>query len=176
MDLDKALHGEQIYESEVYVKAGDVFAPGFHISVVDIDLETLTPRVREYVAVDDVGRVVVKEEVEGQVIGGVMQGIAQVLCEWATYDEEGNPTFSSIADAGMPSPEEFTWRVIVDEVEFKSGLLSGTRGVGEAGSIGGLVATFIGLEKAIKDKFGRKVKLQRTPVTPTYLMELLGKS
>jgi len=159
LEFGEALKGETLYEAEVYVKSGDIFAPGFHIAAVDVDKETLTPYLLEYVAVDDVGRVLVEDEVEGQVVGGVMQGVSQVFYERAAYDSEGNPSFSSIGDTGVPKSVNFTYRVRLDRVEHRSSLASGVRGVGEAGTVGALAATFIALEKVLGRKLGR------TPVT-----------
>jgi len=71
---------------EVFYKADDVFAPGAHVAVVDVD-ETGKIKVLEYYAVDDVGRVLNAEEVEGQIVGGVLQGVSQVTLEAMRYDE-----------------------------------------------------------------------------------------
>jgi len=168
MSLEEALRSKEPIEVEVFYKAEDIFAAGAHVAVVDIDPETLTPRVIEYYAVDDVGRVVIEEEIEGQIKGGVVQGISQVFMEAAEYDENGNPLFSSIADAGVFSTQEITYKFKSEVVEFPSKLPSGTRGVGESGTMGALASTFIALEKLI----GKK--LDRTPVTPSYLMKLLN--
>ncbi|MEM0173340.1 MAG: xanthine dehydrogenase family protein molybdopterin-binding subunit [Sulfolobaceae archaeon] len=168
LSLEDALRSKEPIELEIFYKADDIFAAGAHVAVVDIDKETLTPKVIEYYAVDDVGKVVIKEEIEGQIKGGVLQGISQVLIEGAEYDENGNPLFTSIADAGVLSTYEVTYNFRSEIIEFPSKLPSGTRGVGESGTMGALASVFIGLEKLL----GRK--LDRTPVTPSYLMKILG--
>jgi CO/xanthine dehydrogenase Mo-binding subunit len=167
--LKEALTKGLSIEVEVFYKAEDIFAAGSHVAVVDFDKETLTPKVIEYYAIDDVGKVILKEEIEGQIIGGVLQGISQVLYEITAFDEEGNPLYSSIADTGVPTPYEFTYRVRNEVIEYPSKLPTNTRGVGESGTIGGLAAVFLALEKIL----GKK--LDRTPVTPSYLFKILDK-
>lgn len=140
-------------EVEVFYKADDIFAPGAHVAVVDVDKETGLFRVVEYYAVDDVGRVLSKEEIEGQIIGGIAQGASQVIMEAMKYDANGNPLCSSIADCGVLTAVEAPRNIHSEIVEYPSILLSGTRGVGEAGTIGALASVFIALEKAVKKKF-----------------------
>ncbi|WP_405023606.1 xanthine dehydrogenase family protein molybdopterin-binding subunit [Metallosphaera sp.] len=86
---------------EVFYRAEDIFAPGAHVAKVELDHETGIFRVVEYYAVDDVGRVLNHEEIEGQIIGGVLQGVSQVMMEAVKFDERGNPMCSSVADCGM---------------------------------------------------------------------------
>lgn len=147
-------------EAEVFYTADDIFAPGAHVAVVDVDKETGQIKVIDYYAIDDVGRLLSKEEVEGQIVGGVLQGASQVMMESMQYDERGNPLCSSIADCGLLTAVEAPKRVITEYVEFRSKLLSGSRGVGEAGTTGALPAVFIAVEKAVKKKFNN------TPIFP----------
>jgi len=146
-------------EVEVFYKAENIFTPGAHVAVVDVD-ETGKIRVIEYYAVDDVGRVLNLEEVEGQIIGGVLQGLSQVTLEAMRYDERGNPLCASIADCGVPTALEAPLRVEPKYVEFPSQLPSKSRGVGEAGTTGALPAVFIAVEKKTKKKFNQ------TPIDP----------
>lgn len=140
-------------EVEVFYRADDIFAPGAHVAVVDVDKETGIYRVIEYYAVDDAGRILSREEAEGQIIGGIIQGASQVMIESMKYDENGNPLFSSIADCGVLTAVEAPRNIHSDLIEYPSILLSQTRGVGEAGTIGGLASVFLALEKATKKKF-----------------------
>jgi len=146
-------------EVEVFYKPDDIFAPGAHVAVVDVD-ETGKIKVIEYYAVDDVGRVLNLEEVEGQIVGGVLQGLSQVTLEEMRYDEWGNPLCTSIADCGVPTALEAPLRVETKTLEFPSQLPSKSRGVGEAGTIGALPAVFIAVEKKTKKKFNQ------TPINP----------
>jgi len=146
-------------EAEVFYRAEDIFAPGAHIAVVDVD-DSGKIKVLEYYAVDDVGRVLNLEEVEGQIVGGVLQGLSQVTLEAMRYDERGNPLCASIADCGVPTALEAPLRVETKYIEFPSQLPSKSRGVGEAGTTGALPAAFIAVEKKTKKKFNQ------TPIDP----------
>ncbi|AAK43046.1 xanthine dehydrogenase family protein molybdopterin-binding subunit [Saccharolobus solfataricus] len=160
MPIDKALKEMNGMEAEIFYKSDDIFSPGSHVAVVDVDRDTGFVKVLEYYAVDDVGRILIKEEVEGQIIGGVLQGVSQVLWEHAPYDENGNPLFSSIADCGVPTAVEASYKVYVSEVEYPSATSAKSRGVGEAGTTGGLPAVFLALEKITHRKFNK------TPIYP----------
>jgi carbon-monoxide dehydrogenase large subunit len=111
------------------------FPHGTHLCAVDVDTETGRVEIARYVCVDDVGRVVNPLIVEGQVHGGVAQGIAQALYEGAVYDADGNLLTGSFVDYTLPSaadlPEFVTDRT---ETPATSNPL-GVKGVGEAGTI-----------------------------------------
>ncbi|MBW9141592.1 MAG: xanthine dehydrogenase family protein molybdopterin-binding subunit [Candidatus Aramenus sp.] len=154
-------------EVEVFYRTDDIFAPGAHVAVVEVDKETGFAKVLDYYAVEDVGRALSLEEVEGQVIGGVLQGASQVIMEAMRYDERGIPLCSSIADCGVPTAVESVRRIENEVVEFPSGLLSKSRGVGESGTTGALPAVFIAFERATRRKF------HELPVLPE---EVAGKN
>ena len=147
-------------EVEVFYRAGEpVFAPGAHVAVVDVD-ETGMIKVLEYYTVHDVGRILNIEELEGQVIGGVLQGISQVTLEAMRYDKRGKPLCTTFADCALPTAMEAPLKVETKYLEFPSQLLSKSRGVGEAGTTGALPAIFIAVEKKAKKKFNQ------TPIDP----------
>jgi aerobic carbon-monoxide dehydrogenase large subunit len=108
---------------------------GTHLCAADVDTETGHVRIRSYVCVDDVGKVVNPTIVEGQVHGGLAQGIAQALYEEAVYDADGNLVSGTLADYLVPSapdlPDFVTDRT---ETPATSNPL-GVKGVGEAGTI-----------------------------------------
>src|SRR4029079_18061481 len=79
---------------------------GTHICVVEVDTETGATEIVKYVAVDDCGTVINPMLVEGQVHGGVAQGIAEALFEEAIYDEQGNLMTSSMAQYLIPAATE----------------------------------------------------------------------
>jgi len=160
MPIDRALKELNGLEVEVFYKADDIFTPGAHVAVVDVDKETGFVKVLKYYSVEDVGRELIKEEVEGQIIGGILQGVSQVLWEQTPYDQYGNPLFYSIADCGVPTAKEADYQVELNTLTFPSSLPSRSRGVGEAGTTGALPAVFIALEKATRKK------LFKTPVLP----------
>jgi carbon-monoxide dehydrogenase large subunit len=108
---------------------------GAHICVVEVDKETGDVELRRYVAVDEIGNVVNPMVVDGQVHGGVTQGIAQALWEEAIYDEEGNLTTGSMTSYLVPSAAE-TIDYELDRVNAPSPTNPlGVKGVGETGAI-----------------------------------------
>jgi aerobic carbon-monoxide dehydrogenase large subunit len=108
---------------------------GAHICVVEVDTETGAVELRRYVAVDEIGNVINPMVVDGQVHGGVTQGIAQALWEEAIYDDEGNLTTGSMLSYLVPSAAE-TIDYELDRVNAPSPTNPlGVKGVGETGTI-----------------------------------------
>lgn len=164
-----------VIEEEVdYKPSIAILAPGAHVAVVDFDPETLVANVIDYYAVYNVGKPLLEEEVEAQLHGGILQGVAQVLWEGAAYGDDGTPLHSSLADYGLPSPPDVTYKVLTRGLNTPSIMPGGLRGIGEAGTVGALASTFLALEKAIRAKMNIRVKLNRMPVTPSYLHRLIS--
>ncbi|QYJ16330.1 Carbon monoxide dehydrogenase large chain [Rubrobacter xylanophilus DSM 9941] len=112
------------------------FPFGAHICVVEVDTETGKVKIRDYFAVDDCGPVVNPQIVDGQLHGGIAQGIAQALYEEAVYDEDGNLVTGSMVDYLVPgAPEVPRYTLERTETPSPSNPL-GVKGVGEAGTIG----------------------------------------
>jgi carbon-monoxide dehydrogenase large subunit len=112
-----------------------VFPFGAHICVVEVDTETGDVEVVKYVAVDDVGTIINPQIVEGQVMGGVAQGIAEALSEEAIYDENGTLTTSSMTQYLLPAATEIP-SIVVGRHETPSTTNElGVKGVGETGTI-----------------------------------------
>ena len=116
---------------------GDQTFPfGCHLAVVEVDTETGDARLVRHVAVDDCGTVLNHMLVEGQIHGGVAQGVAQALYEEFVYDQDGNPLTSSLVDYGIPTIGEIP-SVEVVSIETPTPLNPlGAKGVGESGTIG----------------------------------------
>jgi carbon-monoxide dehydrogenase large subunit len=112
------------------------FPFGTHVAVVEVDEETGDVRLVSYAAVDDCGNQVNPLIVEGQVHGGIAQGVAQALWEEAVYDEAGNLLTSSFADYLIPSAAEFPSFDLDHTVTPSPTNILGVKGVGEAGTIG----------------------------------------
>jgi aerobic carbon-monoxide dehydrogenase large subunit len=111
------------------------FPHGTHLCATEVDTETGQVKIRSYVAVDDVGRVVNPLIVEGQVHGGIAQGIAQALYEEAVYDADGNLLTTTLADYLVPSAADLpTFATDRTETPATTNPL-GVKGVGEAGTI-----------------------------------------
>ncbi|HEY7849215.1 MAG TPA: molybdopterin cofactor-binding domain-containing protein, partial [Ktedonobacterales bacterium] len=111
------------------------FPFGAHICVVEVDEETGETKILRYVAVDDVGRVINPMIVDGQVHGGVAQGIGQALYEHAIYDERGNLITGSMLDYTVPNATQIP---IIETARTETPCphnLTGVKGVGETGTI-----------------------------------------
>ena len=108
---------------------------GTHLCVVEVDTETGKTDILKYVAVDDCGTIINPMIVEGQVHGGVAQGIAEALYEEAIYDDQGNLMTSSMTQYLVPSATEMP-SFVVDRTETPSTTNPlGVKGIGEAGTI-----------------------------------------
>jgi carbon-monoxide dehydrogenase large subunit len=108
---------------------------GAHICVVEVDTETGQVDVQKYVAVDDVGRLVNPQIVDGQVMGGVIQGIAEALYEEAIYDENGTLMTSSMSNYCVPAASDVPSIVIGRHETYSTTNELGVKGVGETGTI-----------------------------------------
>ena len=113
---------------------------GAYLAVVEVDTETGAVRVDRFVAVDDAGTVVNPQLFEGQVHGGVAQGIAQAVYEEVVYDADGNLRTTNFADYAMPAATELPFiETYVIETPTPHNKL-GAKGVGESGPIGAVPA------------------------------------
>jgi aerobic carbon-monoxide dehydrogenase large subunit len=111
------------------------FPFGTHIALVEVDADTGEVQLERYVAVDDVGKVINPLIVDGQVQGGITQGVAQALWEGAAYDEQGQLLTSSLMDYAVPKAE-FLPKLEVDRTETPTDLNPlGVKGAGETGTI-----------------------------------------
>ena len=126
------------------------FPHGTHLCAAEVDTETGSVAIRRYVCVDDVGKVVNPMIVEGQVHGGLAQGIAQALYEGVVYDDDGNLLTGTWIDYLIPSapdmPEFITDRT---ETPATSNEL-GVKGVGEAGTIASTPAVVNAIVDAVR--------------------------
>jgi aerobic carbon-monoxide dehydrogenase large subunit len=109
---------------------------GTHIATVEVDTETGDVRVLQYVAVDDCGNQVNPLIVEGQVHGGVVQGLAQALYEEAVYDSDGNLKSSNLAEYLVPAASDVPSITLGHTVTPSPTNQLGVKGIGEAGTIG----------------------------------------
>jgi len=114
---------------------GSTFPFGSHVSVVEVDTETGAARLVRYVAIDDCGTRVNPLIIDGQVHGGIAQGVGQALYEDAVFDEAGNLITGSFADYLVPSSVELPSFELGSTVTPSPSNLLGVKGVGEAGTI-----------------------------------------
>ncbi|HLI41451.1 MAG TPA: xanthine dehydrogenase family protein molybdopterin-binding subunit [Streptosporangiaceae bacterium] len=115
---------------------GVTFASGSYLCVVEVDPDTGRVRIDRVIAVDDCGRVINPLLVEGQVHGGVAQGVGQALQERVCYDADGQPLSASLLDYAVPAATQVPF-VETGRVETLSPLNPlGVKGMGESGTIG----------------------------------------
>jgi carbon-monoxide dehydrogenase large subunit len=146
------------------------FASGLHVVVVEIDRETLTINILEYAVVSDAGPLINPLIVEGQIVGGVAQGIGGALYEELAYDQQGNFISQSLLDYCMPSAGQVP-PVRIAHLYTPSPLNPlGVKGLGE----GGAMAPPAAIANAVEDALGHLgVRIDAMPITPTRLATLL---
>ena len=137
-------------EAEVdYVPEGATFPFGTHVCVVEVDVETGSVVVARHIACDDAGTIINPLLVDGQVHGGIAQGVAQALLEVVAYDPDGNPITSNLADYGFISAAELpSFERIPMETPTPRNPL-GAKGIGEAGTIGATPAVHNAVVNAV---------------------------
>jgi carbon-monoxide dehydrogenase large subunit len=139
------------------------FPNGCHVAEVEIDPDTGETRVVKYSAVNDLGTVINPMLVEGQIQGGVMQGLGQVLLEKAVYDNDGQLVTGSFMDYAMPRAHDAPMiEVAHHPVPTKSNPI-GAKGCGEAGTSGGLPSVANAVIDALSDLGIRHLEMPMTP-------------
>jgi aerobic carbon-monoxide dehydrogenase large subunit len=138
---------ERLEATSSFAAPGPGWSQALHAAVVNVDVETGLVAVERYLVVADCGRMLNPAIVEGQVQGGVCQGIASVLHETFRYDAEGQPLTSNLAEYRVPSAVEV---VRVEVVHLEPAMPDAPpRGVGEGGAIGAPAAIINAVEDAL---------------------------
>jgi aerobic carbon-monoxide dehydrogenase large subunit len=145
-----------------------------HIAVVEIDPLTGALKIPRYVVAHDCGKVINPLLVEGQIVGGVVQGIGAVLREKIVYDKDGQPQTRALMDYVLPgasdAPEDFKLWHMETPTSFNP---FGMRGVGEGGTIGAHAAMANAVADALRDY---EVAVDGSgPFTPSWIMEALSR-
>ncbi len=157
---------EPTLQAEATIDPEDFSYPhGTHLAAMEVDTETGQVKLRKYVCVDDVGIQVNPMIVEGQVHGGVAQGIAQALFEGAEYDEDGNLLTASLADYLIPSAADLPSFDTATTVTPSTSHPLGTKGVGEAGAIASTPAIINGIVDALRHLGVNDVAMPASPQT-----------
>src|SRR5262252_3788431 len=155
---EPSLDSEHTYDPENFS-----FPHGTHLCATEVDTETGRVTIRSYVAVDDVGKVVNPLIVEGQVHGGIVQGIAQALFEEAVYDDDGNLLTTTLADYLVPSAADLP-HITTDRTETPATTNPlGVKGVGEAGTIASTPAVVNAIVDALRPMGIDDVPMPCTP-------------
>ena len=136
---------------------------GSHLALVEVDPETGQVDVIRYVAVDDCGPQINPVIVEGQVHGGVVQGIGQALWEQAVYDENGQLLTGSMLDYALPRADRLPNIEVLSTVTPSPHHPLGVKGIGEAGTIASTAAVYNAVVDALSP-FG--VETIHMPFTP----------
>ncbi|WP_273216340.1 xanthine dehydrogenase family protein molybdopterin-binding subunit [Runella zeae] len=150
--------------SSFYDPTNFTYPFGCHIAVVEVDKETGTTKVKRFIAVDDVGNVINPMIVDGQIHGGLAQGIGQALFEGVEYDENGQIINASYMDYTMPRADDFPMFELDRQVTPCPHNPLGVKGAGEAGCIGSTPAVTNAVIDALWSA-GHKVKDIRMPLT-----------
>jgi carbon-monoxide dehydrogenase large subunit len=156
--VEPSINAEHVVDPENFS-----FPHGTHLCAVEVDTETGKTRIRSYVCVDDVGHVVNPMIVEGQVHGGLAQGIAQALYEEAVYDDEGNLVSGTMADYLVPSAADLP-DFVTDRTETPANSNAlGVKGVGEAGTIASTPAVVNAVVDALRPLGVQDVRMPCSP-------------
>jgi CO/xanthine dehydrogenase Mo-binding subunit len=159
--LPNGLSAEDTFES-----AHMVYPYGVHVAAVRIDGDTGAVHIERYVVAYDVGKAVNPKLVEGQIAGGLAQGIGGALLEEFRYDENGEPLSVTFADYLMPTASEVPGVTVIVSEDAPSPLNPlGLKGAGEGGAnpVGAVIAS------AIDDALQRPGTVTQLPVTPQWL-------
>ena len=139
------------------------FPFGAHVAVVEVDTQTGDVRLVRHIAIDDCGRILNPMLVDGQVGGGLGQGIAQALYEEVRYDESGNPISGNLATYGMPAASELP-RFEIGHTETPTPLNPlGAKGIGESATIGSTPAVQSAVMDALSTRGVRHIDLPLAP-------------
>ena len=131
VDMEPGLEASTVWDPPNFT-----FPSGTHIAVVEVDADSGAVKLLRYVAVDDAGKIINPMLVEGQIHGGLAQGIGQALWEGMVYDESGQCLTASLMDYAMPSADRLP-DYELDAIETPSPVNAlGAKGCGESGTIG----------------------------------------
>jgi len=157
-DMEGGLTATAVYNAEV-----ENFPNGCHVCELEIDPETGAVEIIRYSVVDDVGTVLNPLLLHGQIVGGIAQGVGQILLEDIRFDATGQLLTGSFMDYAMPRAENFSpFHIRSNPVPTTTNPL-GVKGAGEAGCVGALPAVANALVDALSDLGIRDVPMPATP-------------
>jgi carbon-monoxide dehydrogenase large subunit len=136
---------------------------GAHCAVVEVDVETGDARLTRFFAVDDCGRIINPLLAEGQVHGGIAQGVGQALLEEVVFDDRGTPLTASLLDYLIPSIGEIPQVVTATTETLSPNNPLGAKGVGESGTIGSTPAVQNAVIDALSHLGIRHIDMPLTP-------------
>jgi carbon-monoxide dehydrogenase large subunit len=143
-----------------------MYSNACHACTVEVDVTTGQVEIIRYVVSEDCGKMINPMVVEGQIAGGVVQGIGGVLYEHAAYDEDGNPLATTFMDYLLPTAAEVPL-IEYGHIETPATTPGGFKGMGEGGAIGSPPAVFNAVADALAPL---GVKLTATPLGPSQIV------
>ena len=149
--------------STFYDPPNFVFPYGAHLAVVEVDTATGEVELKGYTALDDCGPQINPVIVEGQVHGGVVQGIGQALWEGAAYDDSGQLVTGSMLDYALPRADRLPSLEVISTVTRSPHHPLGVKGIGEAGTIASTAAVYNAVMDALKPLGVKRVDMPFTP-------------
>lgn len=161
--------GAGLRESAIY-DPGGTFSNACHTAIVEVDVETGGVKIVRFLVVEDAGLLVNPMIVDGQIHGGVTQGIAHALYEKLIYDEAGNLLTTSLADYLPPTFAEVPEIETLHMATFSDQSITKAKGLGEGGAIGPPAAVINAVSDALAP-FG--IEVLELPTTPQHLRALL---
>jgi carbon-monoxide dehydrogenase large subunit len=160
---------EELEASYTYDPINGTTAAATHLAAVEVDPVTCFVKIHAYVVAEDCGRIINPMIVDGQVHGGVAQGIGAALFEELIYDEDGQLVTASLVDYVIPSAVEIPPMNVI-HIESESAVAGGFRGMGEGGTIGAPAA----IANAIADALAPlNINVSTLPMTPQRIFTLL---
>ena len=169
-DVAAARPGEQLRSDFSFDGGEGGWAQATHVCWVEVDLETGRVHIDRYVAVEDCGELINPNVVDGQVSGGVVQGIGAVLYEKSFYDDQANFQAGTFMDYLLPTAAEVP-EIEIHHVETPTDIEIKYRGVGE----GGMIVAPAALTNAIEDALAHLgVRITEQHLPPARILELAG--
>ena len=160
---------QELEASYTYDPINGTTACATHLAAVEVDPTTCFVKIHKYVVAEDCGRIINPMIVDGQVHGGVAQGIGAALYEEVIYDVDGQLVSASLADYVIPSAVEIPHMDVV-HIESCSAVAGGFRGMGEGGTIGAPAA----IANAVSDALSPlEIQVSILPITPERIFGLL---
>ena len=159
-----------IFEYAAFAPPTNVFTFGTHVALAEVDRETGVVTLLKYFAVDDCGKILNPMIVEGQAVGGIVQGIGQALLEEVVYDENGNLLTTTLGDYAIPSflhMPSITWANTVTPTTANP---LGVKGIGEAGATAGTPTVVNAVEDALSQY---DLTIEKMPLRPAEVKALI---
>ncbi len=149
--------------STFYDPPNFVFPYGAHLAVVEVDASTGQVELTGYTALDDCGPQINPVIVEGQVHGGIVQGVGQALWEGAAYDDSGQLVTGSMLDYALPRADRLPDLDVISTVTRSPHHPLGVKGIGEAGTIASTAAVYNAVMDALRPLGVKRVDMPFTP-------------